>query len=157
MSSTLTPEQMARVLNALVDTNTLRAGLLAAGFYLKGRLSEYPPARDNKPKQPFVTDKSRRYFFYALKAGLIDVPYVRGASRRSETFGKRWAVVAVGDSVLIGNRASYAPFLVGVNWQSRYMRKLGWRTVHETTRREKKETAEQFTLGMYQRIRSIGA
>lgn len=39
------------------------------------RLREYPPA--SRAKQPFKSDKSRRFFFAALKRGDISVPYHR--------------------------------------------------------------------------------
>lgn len=152
----VTPEQMAHIIQVIGHDATIRVGLEAAALYLKGRVSEYPPeASKELRRQGFKTAKSRRYFFYALSRGLIDVPYRRGISEGSQTMNKRWSVSVSALHARIGNTASYAPIVIGNRSQSRYMRRLGWKPIDEAAQERASETAAQFVHGMHQRVRAI--
>lgn len=48
------------------------------------RITKYPPIIRGR-SQPFKTDKQRRFFFWALRNGLITVPY-----QRTGTYGRAW-------------------------------------------------------------------
>lgn len=106
-------------------TNT-KVGLNVAGSFLKGKLANYPPARHGK--QPFVSPRQQRFFFYALNAGIIDVPYSRGISSGSQKLGQSWQVEVNGLYAIIGTGVSYAPVVQGEDDQSRYHRITGWKT-----------------------------
>ena len=56
-----------------------KAGLGAGALHLKKKLAEYPP-KANRKMWPFMTPKAKRYFWWALKQGIIEVPYRRGMS-----------------------------------------------------------------------------
>lgn len=74
----------------------------------------YPP-QSGRP-QPFRTDKSRRYFFWALREGLISVPY-----RRTGRLANSYRVEKEGRArYTITNSAPYAPLVVGKGSQARY-------------------------------------
>lgn len=89
-------------------------------------LRKYPPDAARAPQAQNWTDKQRRYFFWALRQGIIEVPYRRTLSPGSENFGKQWYVKRKGFSTEIGNRASYAHWLSGDD-QSAYQAARGWR------------------------------
>lgn len=71
--------------NALANAKQMRGlkqGMVQAGGYLVGMQGWYPP-ESHRP-QPFKSEKQRRYVLWAIKAGIIKVPYVRtGGTQRS--------------------------------------------------------------------------
>ena len=127
------PREIARYLGQAGEEAAKRVILNTVG------LQRYPPGGPGAP-QPFKSEKSRRYFFYALKAGLIEVPYRRGQSPGSERYGTQFYVKTEGYTTEIGNRASYAWLLGGEN-QSAYMAARGWRKLVEVA----KEKMSQIT------------
>lgn len=91
-------------LDDLRDTQLIRAGLMAVGVDLVGRVSPYPPA----------------------PAGSR---YMRGGPR-SEGLGRRWTVAQLADgTVVIGNNASYARWVHDRDWQTAAHTRTGWHTV----------------------------
>lgn len=110
----------------LSDPKVLSAALFVGGNKLKSIMAEYPPV--NRRPQPFKTAKSRRYFFWALKQGIIQVPYVRGRSPGSEDMKHRWIVRQTGEGVEVANNASYVHMVHDVNEQVQYHKEGGWRT-----------------------------
>ncbi|MGV0974499.1 MAG: hypothetical protein ACOYBO_01070 [Azonexus sp.] len=72
-------------------------------------LKYYPPRATNLHVE-FKTEKQRRYFFWALHEGKIDVPY-----RRTRTLGKRWTTkveyINGGVTGVVGNVTPYAPYV----------------------------------------------
>lgn len=88
----------------------------------RARLKSYGYPSQRLAPQPFKTDKQRRWFFWALDAGLINVPYIRTGrlanSWRAEQKGKgEWA---------IANSAEYASWVVGRGAQSHYHKNHWW-------------------------------
>lgn len=136
-----TIEQLKRVL----------AALESATVYLVGILADYPPER-HEP-QPFKTDKSRRYFFYALEAGLIDVPYKRGISPNSQDLKHRWTTAQVGPLAYeAGNNAGYGPYVQDAEKQTAYHKATGWLTIQDVEQREREAVLQflrtQIQLGL---------
>lgn len=78
--------------------------------------SRYPSQR-NAP-QPLKTDRQRRWFFWALNAGIISVPYNRTGRLASSWRARKqgWADWAV------ENSAGYAAMVVGRDEQVGYHR-----------------------------------
>ena len=110
-----------------IEKNMGHAGREAGDMILHspGMPRNYPPG--NHGPRPFVSDKQRRYFFWALKQGIIEVPYRRGQSPRSEKYGTQSYIEPRGyNRTAIGDRASYADILTG-DKQSPYMAAGGWR------------------------------
>jgi hypothetical protein len=114
-----------------------KVGLKAAGLYVKGAASTYPPVRRRKVDTKLWTIKQRRYFFAALRKGEIVVPYTRGTAPKSERAGARWAVderrIDAG-RVTVGNNASYAPRLYDRKAQSWY-HKGNWPTTTQIAKK----------------------
>lgn len=92
-------------------TKDKRAGMKSFGY----------PAQKNAP-QPFVTDRQRRWFFWALNSGLITVPY-----SRTGTLANSWRVRKSGWSHwVLENSASYAALVVGRGQQAAYHEDHWW-------------------------------
>lgn len=89
-----------------------RAAMTETLLFLHGQIPEYPAAAGRKADTDRWTDKQRRYFFWALKKGIINVPY-----RRTGTLGREFTteVRMQGAQVLgaIGTAVAYAPWVVG--------------------------------------------
>lgn len=87
----------------------------------------YPKERHIKRKTAFgvtfFSDKQRRFYFWALKTGRINVPYKR-------TYGLRdnWKVTKQAQQYLITNPSPYAAYVMGEK-QSRMMSRIGWKTI----------------------------
>lgn len=113
------------------------AAMIVGGNTLKRIMAEYPPV--SRRKQPFKTDKQRRYVFWALRKGLIVIPYFRGQNPRSENMKARWIVRSVSNGVEVANNASYAQLVHGWQKQAAYHKGTGWRTDREvmTTERDR--------------------
>jgi len=81
-------------------------------FLLDKLPKDYPAPPRPGSAAPHWTDKQRRWFFWALKAGKIQVPY-----RRTGTLGRTFTteVRVEGAGVLgaIGTATPYAPWVVG--------------------------------------------
>jgi hypothetical protein len=128
-------EELVKKISDLEQLKGLKSILLAAGETLKGKLSVYPAqkslTRAEVYGEPFKSEKQRKYFFYALRKGLISVPYSRGADAKSERFKASWALAAENDGlrVVIGNDTSYGPYLMDTERQSRFAAEIGWKTI----------------------------
>ena len=133
----------ARFLNARAVEQTAKA----AGVVALSAVKPYPPT-GARPPQPFKSDRSRRFFFYALRHGLIDVPYRRGQSRGSQGLGRSWTnTVRNGSEAVIGTAVSYAPLVKGAH-QSAYMGSLGWTKIDEDIARVREEIGRVIDFGI---------
>lgn len=152
-------KEVLQRLDELGQLKPLKAILLAAGATLKGKLSVYPEKRTATRAEvygsAFQTEKQRRFFFYALNAGLITVPYSRGADPRSERFKASWAIDTDhgGLTVIIGNDTTYGPYLMDTERQSRFMAALGWPTIDQVA---DENAAEISKFVMYETTRVLG-
>lgn len=123
----------------------VKAGIRAAGIYLKGKLAQYPQVnrltRAEVYGETFKTARQRRAFFAKLKSGAIEVPYHRGESPGSQRFKARWAVTGEnnGMTAVVGNNATYGPLLMDTELQSVYARRVGWRTTDAVIEEERAE------------------
>lgn len=134
------------------------AGTQAAKLILRQRgLQRYPPQRRGMP-QPFVSDRQRRYFFWALAQGIIEVPYRRGKSARSERYGTQFYVESHPRNLttIVGNRASYARWLTDKDQQSGYMAARGWRKLKEVALEQEDNIVAIYDRWIQQALKRIG-
>lgn len=128
--------------DTLAKLEMVGGALLAGGAHISGAMQVYPPAtrptRASVYGQAFQSDRQRRFFFAAMRKGLIQVPYRRGQSPGSRNMKQGWTVAASnnGLTVEIGNIAPYGPLVQGAGTQSRYMAAVGWRTEQAVLDRE---------------------
>ena len=144
-------EGLKELLGKVHDLKELRpvtGVILEVGLHLMGALNTRPPVkrlmRISVYGSAFKSDKQRRFFFYALGKKKIGVPYYRGSSPGSQTFGKRWAIAREmgGLRVVIGNNTSYGPFLMDKERQSKYHAMVGWRTTDDVVAEETADIVE---------------
>lgn len=72
--------------------------------------------------QPFQSDKQRRWFFWALNSGAINVPY-----HRTQELSKGWHIVNRGLLGYLVNYTKGASYVVGERNQSRHEAMVGWK------------------------------
>lgn len=146
------------LLRALEDLAPVRGGLRAGGDYLLGKLRVYPEAkrltRASVYGTTFKTLKQQRYFFAALASGEIEVPYKRGMSPGSESFGDAWMldVDAAQLRATIGNDTTYGPLLMQREKQSQYAAAVGWETAEDIAAREEDDVTAFVEDGIQQAI-----
>ena len=96
--------------------------------YMLNVLKAYPPknyvTRKAAYGQSFQSDKQRRWFFWALNSGTIQVPY-----HRSQTLSKGWHKVRKGLFGYLVNYTPYAVYVLGERKQSRHEELVGWQKV----------------------------
>lgn len=138
-------EKLLALLAVLGRLDPVKAGIRAAGLYVKGKLAQYPQAkrltRAEVYGETFRTAKQRRAFFAKLKSGEIEVPYHRGESPSSQRFKARWALAAEngGVTAVVGNNATYGRLLMDPQLQSVYANRVGWRTTDAVVDEERAE------------------
>ncbi|MBE0690069.1 MAG: hypothetical protein IH587_08115 [Anaerolineae bacterium] len=134
-------DQAINGLAALSQMRGLRRGLAGAAVHLQGKAAAYPPERH--APQP-MTDAQRRGFFAKLRAGEIEVPYVRGSSSSSENLGQRWTVEERdgGLTQVVGNNASYARLVQSAERQTFYHKVTGWKTDEQIMNEESRRVQE---------------
>ena len=150
MNVTVDDASLQRLLRRMESAEPFKAGLKSMAGYLRGKASVYPPTEGNRPPQPFVSEKQRRYFFAALRDGRIVLPYRRRGAGGG--LASRWGQAEEdgGLTQVIGNDSAYAPFVIGHESQSLYMRSLGWRTTADVVEAEADNAWRTFVTGFRQ-------
>ncbi len=119
------------------------AGALTALSFIKPYPEKNRPSRSSVYGQTWKSAKQRRYFFFALRKGIIQVPYRRGLSPGSQRLGRSWTAKQVDDtSVAIGTNVSYARMVKDEGAQTKYMKAVGWTTIQQDLERGKREVFE---------------
>jgi hypothetical protein len=139
-------DKLNKKLGRLETTRTFIAPMHKATYLVKSRMADYPSAKGNGPMK-FVSDKQRRYFFWAWRNGIIDVPYKRSSSPTSERLGQRWTedVTMHGYTVTgkVGNNASYAALVQSDKFQARRFRGI-WQTDKQVLDRSRRAITRFF-------------
>jgi phage gpG-like protein len=138
-------DELVKKLDDLKQLRKVHAGIRAAGMYVKGRLAKYPRRKRVKISEigGWASEKQRRWFFWALKEGKIEVPYRRGISPGSEDLASKWTSKYDKNKfeAVVGNNASYARFVMG-DKQTKMMKRIGWKTVETVSKEETKRVQE---------------
>ena len=122
---------------------TLRSATMAGALTALSYIKPYPeanrPSRSSVYGQTWKSEKQRRYFFFALRKGIIQVPYRRGTSPGSQRLGRSWAAKQLTDtSVAIGTNVTYARMAKDEGAQTKYMKAVGWTTIQQDLARGKR-------------------
>lgn len=103
-------DQLVLKLGRLVAFTNLRPAMTESLNKVWGDLAKYPHRPTSGTFAGFKSEKQRRWFFAALREGLIEVPY-----RRTGTLGRSWTMRI--DSTMdgiegrIGTNIVYAPWV----------------------------------------------
>ena len=124
-----------RIVGRLEDIErALPAGIKAAAIHVKGKVDDAPQVR--RGRMP-MTPRQRAWFLMALREGLIEVPWRRGASSLSEKLSQSWTTEMRDErSAVIGNDTSYGPFVQDKEKQSKYHEETGWKTIQDVVEAE---------------------
>lgn len=106
-------------------------------------LKRYPPASAaNLPPTPY----------YVRGRG---TQYATGNAYNSERLGTQFYVRSANASTYIGNRTSYAPFVIGPA-QSRVMARLGWRKLEDVAREKIDAVASVYQAWVDRALKGLG-
>lgn len=126
----------------VTSLQVLRVPMTQGLALLHNDLATYPTASHNP--QPFKSERSRRWFFAALRDGRLTVPY-----RRTGNLGRSWTseISEGADSLLgvVGNVRSYAPWVQSADQRSSYFEGSGWVTDEQAFNRRKDQIVNMFT------------
>lgn len=104
-------------------------GLYAGGSELMDSISEYPPTSEANESGPYPKKWYVRGIgsHWALKKGGFHF------SKNSQQLNKRWAIEKQdkGSTVVIGNNATYAPFVHDKDHQAPFHGQRGWKTAQD--------------------------
>ena len=128
-------------IKTLAELKPVQGAIKTVALHLKGKLAQYPEQKHLTRYEVYGQSfraTQRRYFFWALRKGKIEIPYRRGESPGSQTFGRRWTIATsnYGFTAEVGNNAQYGPLLMDEGQQTRYAAKVGWRTVQDVADEE---------------------
>lgn len=142
-------ESLAALANTLRGNGWMVQAANEAARDLERDLQKYPGTR--RRKQPFKTDKQRRFFFAALADGRIRVPY-----QRTGQLGRSWragvTMTAGGLTLTVGNTTAYAPYVQG-SQQAGYHRG-NWKRVDELSQGVEQRVVSIFNRRIDQVIRN---
>lgn len=133
-----------RVLSRLQQIEGAATQALAeAAAHVKRIAATYPPQPRGR-KQPFVSDRQRRFFFAALRDGRIDVPYRRGVSPGSQKLGAQWTVRLGRTSASVVNPVRYGPLVQGSR-QTAFHQTTGWKNEQQISNEAAPQVRDIFT------------
>ena len=131
-------EKTARKMDVLP---AFKDGVFSAATWVKGEISEYPPASEANmpgpyPKRWYVRGKGPHW---ARKGGGV------GSRSTSKTLGKMWTAERKngGLSALVGNNTSYGPYVQSKEHQAAFHGRRGWQTVEDFVIRRSDEVLKR--------------
>jgi len=137
-----------RQMDRMAAIGVLRPPMEASLMVLQDDLTDYPP----RPQRPYPkmlrTAKQRRYFFWALKQGIIKVPYTRtGKLGQSWT----WEITRTGAGLrgVVGTNLSYARWVQKEESQA-MIHRGNWLTDARAVSRRRSEIGRRFMAAIRQ-------
>lgn len=135
-------ELMAK-LERLNKLKVVVPAIKAATLHVKGKIATYPPATEaNSPTNPTGRWYQRGYGpRWARKNGQA------GGRKTSETLGRRWTTDYRNGGLtgVVGNNASYGPYVQSEQEQASFHRERGWKTDEDVINSEQ-DTVERYIL-----------
>lgn len=135
--------QVAKLFNRLDRASVmqvLRPPMEASLIVLHSDLTDYPPPSHGKVT--FKSARQRKYFFWALKNGVIQVPYVR-TGKLGQSWTWRIETTASGMYGKVGTNMSYARWVQNDELQARIHRG-NWMTDSGALEHRRAEIVQRF-------------
>ena len=127
-------EPLLHKLHNLENLQQVRPALMAGALHIKGKIAKYPPhSIANSPGNPTGKWYERGYGpRWSRKDGSM------GGRKTSETLGRKWTTAErnAGLTQVLGNNASYAPYVHDAEEQAGFHGDRGWLTDEEVLRNE---------------------
>lgn len=120
-------------------------------------LMNYPPATEANMPGRYSLKTKQRMAYYRRGEG-TQVPTKGGGYRslgNSERYGSQFYYRRTGYGTVIGNRASYAPWLAGEN-QSKAMEKIGWRKLIDVAQEKLPQIVEIYNRWVARILKATG-
>ncbi|MDD2765847.1 MAG: hypothetical protein PHE83_17940 [Opitutaceae bacterium] len=133
MATGANPEDVERIMGKLENIlPAVKAVVKAVAIEVKDKVAKAPPAPTGR-RMPGLTQKQRFFLMKAIGSGLIQVPWRRAMSPRSESLSKSWAVAEEKEGLrqVIGNDTSYGPYVQDREKQNLFHTITGWVTVQD--------------------------
>jgi hypothetical protein len=125
------------------------------GPYLLHVLQTYPPPHHVSRKaaygKSFQTARQRKWFFWALDNGLINVPY-----HRTQGLRNAWKRIGSGREQILVNESEAAIWTMDDQRQARLNKLVGWQTIGLILRERASEIRRKGEAGMKKGIRKAG-
>ena len=132
--------KLLRKLDSIEKMRGAKRGLKSGALHVKGKISEYAPSTAaNTPGNPTGRWYERGYGpRWSRKDGSW------GGRKTSETLSKRWTTAerAGGLQQVLGNNASYAPYVHDAEEQAGFHGDRGWKTDEQVLREEGDEVLQ---------------
>lgn len=123
--------------------------------YMLEVLRQYPPQRRVTRKaaygRTFQSARQRRWFFAALNAGEINVPY-----RRTQGLRNAWRKVGKGRDLIIANENEGAVWTMDDERQARLNTLVGWKKIGDLVRERSKQIERKADAGLKKGLRKAG-
>ncbi len=129
--------ELLRKLKTVQDLRSAKIGLKAGATHLKGIISKYPASTiANSPSNPSGHWYERGFGskWIRKRAGGV------GGRKTSQTLGRRWTQKSqmMGLQQVIGNNATYAPYVQSAEKQAKVHEMHGWKTDEDVINEEGK-------------------
>ncbi len=142
-------------LRNIAGIQVLRPPMEESVNLLLAYMQDYPGPPQRPYPQMLRTEKQRRYFFWALKNGLIQVPYVRRGK-----LGQSWttSVTATGNGLhgIVGTNLKYAAYVMNSERQA-LIHRQNWRTDRQAVEVNRAEIVERFRVAIRRQLAANGA
>lgn len=116
--------QLLRRLTSIKELRGAKRGLKAGALYIKGKIAIYPPSSEaNTPNQ-------RRWYERGYGPKWMRKDGSIGGKKTSQTLGRRWTMESqnAGLTQVVGNNATYAPYVQSAEKQASFHAARGWKT-----------------------------
>jgi hypothetical protein len=96
------------------------------GLEIENELKKYPKS----PSYPlkWASDKQRRWYFWMRRSKGLPVEYTRTSDPMSQKLGQRWTTKQKPWGAVVGNPATYAPYVQSEEYQTEMHEATGWAT-----------------------------
>ena len=118
----------------------LRPPMEASLLSLFDDMTDYPPP--SRGKMRFKSDKQRRYFFWALSNGVLQVPYVR-TGKLGQSWNTRITETGSGMVGKVGTNMKYAKWVQSAESQAR-IHQGNWLTDEQAFGKRRDEIVTRF-------------
>lgn len=142
-------DKLAKLPKAVHETAT-RAAADETVKFMRSYPAEKYVSRKSAYGTTFFTPKQRRYFFWALKEGIIQSPYSRTNRLRDN-----WTIIGQGLNEMVVNQTPYADLVMGEG-QNRMHQKIGWKTVTKRLEENAAKIGKAIQQAADRAIRKLG-
>ena len=108
---------------------------------IKGEIQPYPGPANSPVKWP--SEKARRYYFAQRREAGLPMKYTRGSDPMSQRLQQSWTIRRGTAEAVLGNRATCAPYVASVEYQTEQHAATGFTTDEQAA----EQTMESGVMG----------